>query len=146
MADSQASELYPEIYPEFCLLRVMAPQTKTEALLPPFFLCRDPREALPEPSRRVGEQGIDHAGLGDEVVAQCRRSPVVARDLVEQSFEFGDVAVDRLLEGAVGAIFAPDFVEGLLAGRRVEPLGERLALAALIAIPHLGCEIAVHHA
>ena len=82
----------------------------------------------------MGEQGIDHAGFGDEVAAQRRGSAVVAGDLVEQALEFGDVAVDRLLEGAVGAIFAADLVEGLLAGRRVEPLGERLALAALIEI------------
>src|SRR6266403_3547881 len=69
-----------------------------------------------------------------------RSSPAfVARDLV-------DVAVDRLLEIAVRAIFAGDFIKGLLAGRRVEPLGESLALAALITIPHLGGEIAIHQA
>src|SRR5260370_7851918 len=78
------------------------------------------------------------------MLAQRRGPALVARHLVEQAFELDDVAVDGLLEVAVGAIFAGDFVEGLLAGRRVEPLGECLALAALIAIPHLGGEIAIH--
>src|SRR5207237_6101666 len=77
------------------------------------------------------------------MVAKQRRSPFVARDLVEQSLELGDVAIDRLLEVAVGTVFAGDFIEGLLAGRRVEPLGECLALAALVAIPHLDREIAI---
>ena len=71
---------------------------------------------------------------------------LVARDFVEQALELGDVAVDRLLEVAVGAIFAGDLVEGLLARRRIEPLGESLALAALIAIPHFGGEVAIHQA
>src|SRR5262249_56356512 len=58
--------------------------------------------------------------------------------------ELGDVSVDRRLEAAVGAIFSGGLVERLLAGRRVETLGERLALAALVAVPHLGGEVAVH--
>src|SRR6185312_5746904 len=69
---------------------------------------------------------------------------IVARDLVEQALELGDVTVDRLLEAAVGAVFTCDLVERLLAGGGVEPLGEGLALAALIAIPHLGGEVTVH--
>src|ERR1700682_5924711 len=77
---------------------------------------------LPQPSRRMREQGIDHPGLRGEVAAQYRRPPLVARDLVEQALELGDVAVDRLLEVAVGAIFAGDLIERLLAGRGVEPL------------------------
>src|SRR6185312_11345757 len=48
------------------------------------------------------------------------------------------------LEAAVGAVLARDFVERLLAGRRVEALGERLALAALVAVPHFGGEVAIH--
>src|ERR1700682_2889394 len=120
-------------------------QNKTEASLPPFFIPRSAR-SLPEPSRGVGEQGVDHPGFGGEVVTQRRGPAVLARDLVEQSLEFGDVALDRLLETPVGAIFAGDFIEGLLAGRRVEPLGEYLGLATLIAIPHLSCEIAIHQA
>src|SRR5260370_211333 len=90
------------------------------------------------------EQGVDHPGLGGEMLAQQCGPPLVPRPSGEQSFELDDVAVDGLLEVAVSAIFAGDFIEGLLAGRRVEPLGERLALAALIAIPHLGGEIAIH--
>src|SRR5665213_1272141 len=119
-------------------------QTKTEASLPPFSHSLLATRRSPEPSRRMREQGIDHAGLGGEVAAQHRGAAFVARDLVEQALELGDVAVDGLLEVAVGAVFAGDFVERLLAGRGVEPFGEGLALAALIAIPHLGSEIAIH--
>src|ERR1041384_1356184 len=100
--------------------------------------------ALPEPACGVGEQGVDEAGLRGEVGAQGLRATLVAGDLVEQPLELGDVAVDRLLEAAVGAVRAGDLVERLLAGRRVEALGERLALAALVAVPHLGGEVAVH--
>src|SRR2546423_5757183 len=78
------------------------------------------------------------------MAAQHRRSALVARHLIEQALEFGDVAVDGLLEVAVAAIFAGDLVERFLSGRRVEALGEGLALAALIAIPHFGSEIAIH--
>src|SRR6185436_18512098 len=67
-----------------------------------------------------------------------------ACDFVEQPLELGDIAVDRLLEATIGAVFARDFVERLLAGGRVEPFGERLALAALIAVPHFGGEVAIH--
>src|SRR6267378_154698 len=78
------------------------------------------------------------------MLAKYRGPALVARHFIEQSLELDDVAVDGLLEVAVGAIFAGDFIEGLLAGRRVEPLGESLALSALVAIPHLGGEIAIH--
>src|SRR5258708_239655 len=88
-------------------------QTKTEASLPPGFLVRS-SQALPQPSRRMREQGVDHPGLRGEVAAQHRRSPFVARDFVEQALELGDVAVDGLLEVAVGAVFAGDLVERLL--------------------------------
>src|SRR5258708_9992572 len=90
------------------------------------------------------EQGVDEAGLRDQVATKRSSPAFVARDLVEQALELDDVAVDRLLEIAVRAIFAGDFIEGLLTGRRVEPLGESLALATLVAIPHLGGEIAIH--
>src|SRR5215467_8700421 len=75
----------------------------------------------PQPSRRVGEQGVDEAGLRGELGPQRLRSALVAGDLVEQPLELGDIAVDRLLEAAVGAIFAGDLVECLLAGRGIEP-------------------------
>src|SRR5262249_47493946 len=79
-----------------------------------------------------------------EVVAQSLWPAVLARDLVEQALELGDVAVDRLLEAAVGTVLAGDLVKRLLARRRVEALGERLALAALVAVPHIGGDVAVH--
>src|SRR5258705_185199 len=80
------------------------------------------------------------------MAAQHRGAAFVARDLIEQALKLDDVVVDGLLEIAVRAIFASDFIERLLAGRRVEPLGESLALAALIEIPHFGGEIAIHQA
>src|ERR1700716_1922784 len=92
------------------------------------------------------EQGVDHSGLRGEMAAQRLRSAVFARDLVEQPLELGEAAGARLLEAAVGAILAGDLVKGFLAGRRVEPLGKSLALAALVAIPHLGGEVAIHQA
>src|ERR1700751_3119074 len=90
------------------------------------------------------EQGVHEARLRGEVVAQRLGPAILARDLVEEALELGDVAVDRLLEAAVGAVLAGDLVKSLLAGRRIEALGERLALAALVAVPHLGRKIAVH--
>src|SRR3984957_17541315 len=90
------------------------------------------------------EQGVDEAGFRSQVTAQRLRSAILACDLVEQALELGDIAIDRLLEVAVAAIFAGDFVESLLTRRRIEPLGEGLALAALIAIPHFSSEVAVH--
>src|SRR5947209_6259050 len=78
--------------------------------------------ALSQPSRRVREQRVDHAGFRDEVAAQRLRAAVFARDLVEQPLELGDVAVDRLLEAAVGTIFSRHLVKGLLTGGRVEAL------------------------
>jgi hypothetical protein len=44
MADSQASELYPEIYPESRLLQVI-PQKQNGGIAASVFLFRDPREA-----------------------------------------------------------------------------------------------------
>src|SRR5580704_9375004 len=90
------------------------------------------------------EQGVDEARLRGEVVAQRLGPAILARDLVEEALELGDVAVNRLLEAAIGAVLAGDLVKGLLAGRRIEALGERLALATLVTVPHLGREIAVH--
>src|SRR5690349_11285726 len=94
---------------------------KTEASLPPFSL-KLVVPGLPEPSRRMGQQGVDQAGLRGQVAAQRRGATLIAGDFVEQPLELGDVAVDRLLEATVGAIFAGDFIEGLLPGRRVQPL------------------------
>src|SRR3954452_16280582 len=104
-----------------------------EAARPPFFILQSVSN-LPQPSRRMREQGVDEAGLRGQVTAQRLWAAILAGDFVEQALELGDVAVDRLLKAAVGAVFAGDFVKSLLAGRRIKPLGEGLALAALIAI------------
>ena len=71
--------------------------------------------ALSQSSRGVREQSVDEAGLGGEVAAQRLRPAILACDLVEQALELGYVAVDRLLEIAVGAILARDFIKSLLA-------------------------------
>src|SRR5579859_6076764 len=89
------------------------------------------RRTSAQPSRRVREQRVDEAGLRGEVTAQRLRSAIFACDLVEQPLELGDVAIDRLLEVAIAAILAGDFIEGLLASGRIEALREGLALAAL---------------
>ena len=74
------------------------------------------------------------------MAAQCCGAALVAGDFIEQPLEFLDVAVDRLLEVAVGAILAADFIEGLLAGWRVQALAEGLGLAALVAcLAHDAC-------
>src|SRR5437660_1127788 len=111
--------------------------------MPPFFYSAIGL-SLSQPSRGVGEQGVDQPGFRGEVATQRGGAALVARDFVEYSLELLDVAVDRLLEVAVGAILAADFIESLLAGRRIQPLAEGLALAALVAVPHLGGEIAIH--
>src|SRR5262249_32665421 len=64
----------------------------------------------------------------------------------EQALELGDVAVDRLLEFAVGAVAPADLVERLLALQRIEPARERVALAAVIAVPQVHHGVVIHHA
>jgi hypothetical protein len=64
-----------------------------------------------------------------------RRAAIAARDVVEQPLELVDVLFDGLPEFRIGAIFAADFVERLLALGRVEAPGEQAAFAALIALP-----------
>src|SRR5215472_18251034 len=81
-----------------------------------------------EASGRVGQHGVDLAGLRREIAARHHVTAVVARDFVEQPLEFVDIAVDRLLELAIGAIALGDLVERLLALQRIEPLGEDIAL------------------
>ena len=74
----------------------------------------------------MGEQGVDETSLRGQVAAQSLRTAILAGDLVEQPLEFGDVAIDRLLEAAVGAVFAGDFIECLLADlRKRAPLRNR---------------------
>src|SRR3984893_13963469 len=120
-------------------------KTKTEASLPPSFIVRL-RLSLPQPPRRMREQRIHQPRLRGQVAAQHRWSAFIAGDVVEQALERGDVAVDRLLEIAVGTVFAGDFVKSFLAGRRVEAFCERLALAALVAGPYFGGGVAIHPA
>ena len=57
-----------------------------------------------------------------------------------------DVAVDRLLELAVGAVAAADLLERLLPLQGVEPAREDVAFAALVALPQLGRRVVIDHA
>src|SRR5437588_11914323 len=99
-----------------------------------------------EAAGRVGEHGIDLARLRGEIGARNRLAAVIARDLLQEALELGDVAVDRLLELAVAAVLAADFLERALALHGVELAREHVALAALVAIPQLGGGVVVDHA
>src|SRR4051812_6869530 len=68
-----------------------------------------------EAAGRVRQHGVDLAGFRGEVRARHHLTAVVARHLLEQPLELADIAVHRLLELAVGAVFATDLVERLLA-------------------------------
>src|ERR1700676_4149648 len=68
-----------------------------------------------ETSGRVGEHGVDLAGLRGEVGARNHLTAIVTGDLVEQALELADVTIDGLHEFAVAAIFPADFVKGALA-------------------------------
>jgi len=85
----------------------------------------------------MSEHRVDLAGLRRQIRPRHHLTAVVARHIFEQPLELGDVAVDRLLELAVGAILGADLVERLLALQRVKPLGEHVAFAALVAVPQV---------
>src|SRR5262249_52682585 len=85
-------------------------------------------------------------GLRGEIGSRHHLAAIVARDLVEQAFELGDVAVDRLHEFTVGAVLAPDLLEGPLALHGVELAREDVALAAFVTVPQFGCGLVVDHA
>src|SRR5579859_7493675 len=61
---------------------------------------------LIEAAGRVRQHGVDLAGFRGQIGARHHLAAVVARDLFEQPLKLADVAVDRLLELAVGAILA----------------------------------------
>src|ERR1700761_2440657 len=88
-----------------------------------FAIGNSPFARLPQPPRGMREKGIDQPGFRGEVGAKHLRTAIVACHVVEQALELADVAVDGLLEAAVGAIFARDLVECFLSRRRVEALG-----------------------
>src|SRR5262249_43216402 len=101
---------------------------------------------LVEASGSVCQHGVDLAGLRRQIAARHHLAAIVARDLVEQALEFGDIAVDRLLELAVGAVSPAHLVEGLLTLQGVEAARECVALAAVIAIPQVHHGVVVDHA
>ena len=98
-----------------------------------------------EPAGRMRQHGVDLAGFRGEIGARHHLTAVVPRNLVEQTFELADVAVDRLLELAVRTILLADIVEGLLALQCIEPAGENVALTALVAIPQVCSRVVVDH-
>src|SRR5262249_56025702 len=99
-----------------------------------------------ETAGRVGEHGVDLAGLRGEIGARQHLAAVVARDFLEQPLELADIAVDGTLEIAVAAVAFADFLERLLALHGVELAREHVAFAALVAIPQLGHRVVVDHA
>src|SRR4029078_8677390 len=88
-----------------------------------------------ETAGRVRKHRVDLARFRREVGAGHDLAAVGARHFLEQSLEFRNVAVDRLLELAVGTILLSDIVERLLTLQRVEPAGEKGTFAALVPIP-----------
>src|SRR5436305_9848304 len=111
------------------------------ALCPPYA-----STVLLEPARRVGQHGVDLAGIRGEIAAGRRLAALIRRNLVEQPLELHDVAVDGRLELAVATIAVADLLECLLALHRVEAAREHVALAALVAFPELGRRIVIDHA
>src|SRR5262245_15040100 len=105
------------------------------------------RLLLVETSCRVGEHGVDLARLRGEIGTRHHLAAVVARNLLEQPLELDDVAVDGALEFAVAAILPADLLERLLALHGVELAArERVAVAALVAVPQVGGGVVVDHA
>src|SRR5262249_7271688 len=74
-----------------------------------------------------------------------RLAAVAARNLVEQALELADIAVDGALEVAIRPIALADLVERLLALQRVEAARERVAVAALVALPQLRRPLRIDH-
>src|SRR5271169_1364348 len=101
---------------------------------------------LPQPSRRVRQQRIDLTGIRREVGPGQHLAAVVARDLLEEALELVDIAIDGFAEFGGAAVLAADFLEGLLALRRVEAAGEDVALAALVAVPQFDGGVVVDEA
>src|SRR5665213_2899644 len=84
------------------------------------------------------EHGVDLAGFRGEVCACHHLAAVVARNLVEQMLELTDIAIHRKLEFAVAAVLLANFIEGLLTLQSIEPAGEDVSFAALVAVPQIG--------
>ena len=71
-------------------------QGKTEAARPPFSF-RYPLSALPQPTRGMGEQGVDQARLRGEVGAQRLRGPRSSRATSRRFFKQApSLGVDRV--------------------------------------------------
>src|SRR5262245_15006957 len=99
-----------------------------------------------EATRRMGQHGIDLASFRREIGSCHHLSAIVARNLVEQPFEFIDVTIHGLLELAVHAILLADVVECLLTLQGIESAGEHVAFPTLVAVPKVGSGIVVDHA
>src|SRR5205085_1242124 len=99
-----------------------------------------------EPARGVRQHGVDLAGFRGEIAAHRGLAAVVARHLLQQSFELRDIAVDGAHEVALTAVTPADLLEGALALHRVELAREYVALAAIVALPKFGRRLVVDHA
>src|SRR5262249_49690190 len=96
--------------------------------------------------RRMGEHRVDLARLRDEIGPRQRIVAVVTIDLPKQALEFLDIAIDRRAEIVIGAVTATNLVERLRPAPDIEPAGERIRLAAAIAIPGIGHTVVIDHA
>src|SRR6516162_4431863 len=83
---------------------------------------------LVETAGCMSQHRVHLASLRGEIRPHHDLSAIVARDLIEQAFEFGDVSVDGLLELAIRAVAFADFVKRLLALHGVEASREDIAL------------------
>src|SRR5215471_21172343 len=101
---------------------------------------------LVETAGCVGQHRVHLAGLRGEIRPHHDLSAIIARDLIEQAFEFGDVSVYGLLELAIRAVAFADLVERLLALHRVETPREDVALAAIVPVPELRRRVVIDHA
>src|SRR5262249_62422693 len=99
-----------------------------------------------EATSRMGQHGIDLAGFRREVGSCHHLSTIVARNLVEQPFEFVDVTIHGVLELAVRAILLADVVERLLTLQGIEPAGEDVGFPSFVAVPKGGPRILVNSA
>ena len=91
------------------------------------------------------QHGIDLAGVRSEIVPDHRGAAVAARHVVEQAFELVDIMLDGLPEFRIGAVFAANFVECLLALGGVEAPGEQAAFAAFVTLPQIGGRLVIDH-
>src|SRR5262245_10783631 len=110
------------------------------------FRIRWKRRSPVEPASCVRQHGVDLASLRAEIAARDHLPAVIARDVVQEPLELGDIAVDRLHELAIGAIPPANILDRALALHGAEHMREYISLAAFVAVPKLGGSCVIDHA